>query len=656
MRLSRRARAWSVALVLLACPFSTPLAWAARLPDWAAAIAASAPELPAGVPSSPSRILLSETRCAVQPDGTYRIRRRLAIQALSVDIESLGTGWFAFEETAKITATRAWHQPPDDSARKSRSAPVDISVGDAFLSGSKARAIPVDGVKKGSLVFFEFEATEKPYFLNLVELFYEGAPVTRARYELETPPGWSVRWLWLRNTGPDPAVSGTVWAWEMHDLPAPLKEEMAPAPEDRAPLLGINLLPPAGAGVGIPAFPDWVAVSRWYEGLSQERRRVTPEIESAARKTAPPGSPAAANPILPVATWVRDQVRYVAVELGIGGFQPHSATETLTNLYGDCKDKATVLEALLSAQGVISYPVIVELGGHESLSDKIPVWQFNHLVLAVVLPAGTALPPSFAPARMDDPDLGRLLIVDSTDEFTSVGSLSAALAGQRALLSAGAKAKLITLPPAEPSFHRIERRVEMAVQPDGALTLREESRLFGEFASNARAEYRQDSVQRRRGAERRWVQLWPEAAVTDYAVEMETAEGAFVETVKVSRGASGDSSRSLTLPFFPAASWDLPRISLGKRKEIVDYEFPRTLSYEVSVTGVPVTSGLPEPQTLQGEGWEGRTSFRREGDKLLASSEIRLSRTLFPPPAFPELRKFWSAASMLESGAFSVQP
>gem|GEM_PF-2928438 len=654
MNRTLRAASRFATCLALAGPLAATSTWASRLPDWAAAIAAGAPALPPGVPTSASRILLSETRYAVQPDGSYRIRRRLAIQAMSVDTEDVGTGWYAFEDTAKVTATRAWHLPPDDSAKKSHSTPVDITIGDAFLSSSKARAIPVDGVKKGSLVFFEFEATEKPYFLNLLELFYEGVPVIRARFEVETPAGWTVRPVWLRGKGPEPVVSGLVRAWELSDLPAPVEEEMALEPQEVAPLLGVNLLPPPGPSVGT-AFPDWSAVSLWYEGLAQERRKVTPAIQSAAHKAIPAGSPAPANPILPVATWVRDHVRYVAVELGIGGFQPRSATDTLSNLYGDCKDKATMLQAMLSAEGVSSYPVLVNVGGRESLSDQIPVWQFNHLVVAVALPKDLELPPRFAPSRIDDPDLGHLLIVDSTDEFTSVGSLSAGLAGQRALLSAGPKAKLITLPPAEPSFHRLERHFEMEVQPDGTLTLREESKLYGQFAANARAAYLQSSLDRRRRVEQRWAELWPGASIADYAVEMETPDGAFVERVKVSRGASVGSSHAPLLELFPGASWDLPRVSLGKRKDGVDYEFPRTLRYDASVTGIPADLALPEPQSLQGEGWEGKTTFRREGDKVLASCEIRLARALFPPEAFPDLRKFWSGVSMLESGAVYVR-
>ena len=248
----------------LALVLASSSARAAHLPDWAAAIVAGAPQVPQGAPSTPTRVLLSETRYAVQPDGTYRIRRRLAVQALSVVTQGVGIGSYHFDETAEIVATRAWHLPHDESVRRSHSAPVDIAVGDAFLTTSKARLIPVENVKKGSLVFFEFEAREKPYFLTLTNIFFENAPVVLARFELELPPGWSARWTWLQGKGPEPTVTGPLRSWEFKDLPAPVKEDLAPAPEQEAAVLGVNLAPPPGAGVAAASFSDWAAVSRWY--------------------------------------------------------------------------------------------------------------------------------------------------------------------------------------------------------------------------------------------------------------------------------------------------------------------------------------------------------------------------------------------------------
>src|SRR5437867_4453943 len=76
----RRSLFRSGAVLAFGVVLGGPPALAAHLPDWAAAIAAGAPAVPQGSPPTLTRILLSETRYAVQPDGTYRIRRRLAVQ------------------------------------------------------------------------------------------------------------------------------------------------------------------------------------------------------------------------------------------------------------------------------------------------------------------------------------------------------------------------------------------------------------------------------------------------------------------------------------------------------------------------------------------------------------------------------------------------
>src|SRR5262245_37702420 len=379
------------ALPAIALALGTSPAHASRFPDWAAAIVANAPEVPAGVPASPTRILLSETRYAIQPDGTYRIRRRLAVQALSAVTEGISLGWYHFDETAQFTSTRAWHLPPNEvTARRSHMLPMDIAVGDEFLTSSKVRVVPIDNVKKGSLVFFEFEARERPYFLTLTSLFYEGAPVALARFELELPPGWNARWAWLQGSGPEPTVAGSMRSWEMRDLPAPIKEDLAPAPEESAAMLGVNLSPPPGAGVAAAVFSDWAAVSRWYEGLAKDRATVTPAIETAAKRAVPDGGPSRLDVMLASASTVRDRVRYVAVELGIGGFQPRAAAETLSNLYGDCKDKATLLQSFLAARGITSFPLIVNLGGRITFPE-FPVQSFNHLIVAAAIPQEVSL-------------------------------------------------------------------------------------------------------------------------------------------------------------------------------------------------------------------------------------------------------------------------
>lgn len=630
-------------LAVLAAGVVSSSALAAGLPDWAKAVAA--PPVPEGVPDVPARVLLSETRTAVQPDGTLRIRRRFVTQVLSARAgEEVGIGQFFFESTAKVTATRAWHLTPDERTKRSHSAPVDFTAGDSFLTDNKVRAIPVAGVRKGSVVFFEFEATERPYFLSLRHLFYEGAPVAVARFELETPPGWSVRPAWLRRPGPDPAGAGNVRIWELRDLPAPLEEELGDSPIDRAPLLFVQLAPPGGSSTGPAVFADWAAVSRWYDELGRGREVVTPAIKTAASKSLASAGPAPLDRIDALARFVRDGVRYTAVELGIGGYQPRPAADTLANLYGDCKDKSTLFRSLLAAGGIRSYPVLVPLGIADAVPEEVPAWGFNHVIVAVQIPEGTP-PGRFAPAILNAGDLGRLLIVDTTNERAAVGSIPAGLAGHRALIVAGPRGRLVTLPEGSPEANRIERRIRTQVKPDRSLSIGRESTFIGEFAAQVRQDFGASSAERRKRVEARMLRAWFDARITDYAVEPETRDGAFREIVTCECPALPDGGPTSKVPLFAGAEADVERVPLGRRKTPVVYSHPMTIRYDVTVDGLPGSAMAPEPQSLSGDGWAVSTTYSREGAVQKATWELRLSRTRFEPAAFPELRRFWAAVS-----------
>ena len=58
-----------------------------------------------------------------------------------------------------------------------------------------------------------------------------------------------------------------------------------------------------------------------------------------------------------LANYMQRNIRYVAIEVGIGGFQPHPAADVFAHQYGDCKDKATLLSTMLKQIGIDSYYV-----------------------------------------------------------------------------------------------------------------------------------------------------------------------------------------------------------------------------------------------------------------------------------------------------------
>src|ERR1700744_4604515 len=52
-------------------------------------------------------------------------------------------------------------------------------------------------------------------------------------------------------------------------------------------------------------------------------------------------------------------VHYVGLDFGIGRYQPHPADDVLSNEYGDCKDKHTLLVSLFKAAGIEAWPALI---------------------------------------------------------------------------------------------------------------------------------------------------------------------------------------------------------------------------------------------------------------------------------------------------------
>ena len=74
------------------------------------------------------------------------------------------------------------------------------------------------------------------------------------------------------------------------------------------------------------------------------------------------------------------EIRYVAVEYGQSGHEPHKAETVFMNRYGDCKDQAILLVALLKAAGLKAYPVLIATQGVYDVTEDFPSINFNHAI------------------------------------------------------------------------------------------------------------------------------------------------------------------------------------------------------------------------------------------------------------------------------------
>lgn len=165
--------------------------------------------------------------------------------------------------------------------------------------------------------------------------------------------------------------------------------------------------------VQVTTFKNWEDVGRWYGDLQRPQAAVTPAIQAKANELTK-GLTTDEDKMRAIYDFVSARYHYVSLSFGIGRYQPHAAQEVMENEYGDCKDKHTLLAALLKAAGYDAWPALINFSGKIDVDVPSP-GQFNHLI--TVVPVGE-----------------KRIWLDTTPEVAPFGLLLANLRNKKALV------------------------------------------------------------------------------------------------------------------------------------------------------------------------------------------------------------------------------
>lgn len=230
----------------------------------------------------------------------------------------------------------------------------------------------------------------------------------------------------------------------------------------------------------LSSFASWEDVGRWFGSLQQARLTLTPEIRAKSEELTR-GKNSEDEKIRALYDFVSLRVRYIGVDLGMGRYSPHAASDVLANRYGDCKDKHTLLAALLNAAGISAFPVLIS--SKFRLDQAFPsVSLFDHLITAI--PRGNSL-----------------VFLDTTPEIAPFGLLVSTLRGRPALvIPTNAQPYLANIPADSPVPNREIFHSEATVDDKGNLDAKVELQDWGDSEVVLRAVYRATS-------QNRWEQL-----------------------------------------------------------------------------------------------------------------------------------------------------
>ena len=484
---TERIRSIFCFLLLSTCALvSTPRAAAADAPAWLRALA-NAP-MPAHDEKTDAVEMYSERIVTVQSADKIRTLVREAYKILRPGGRDLGTVVIPFDSLTKISNLHAWCIPAqgkDYEVKEKDGAEVAMPAvpGSELITDVRAKVVHIPAADPGNLIGYEYEQEDHPFVLQDIWYFQGSHPAREAHYTLQLPAGWEYKASWLNHSEVAPAQAGNnQWQWTVTSVPAIKSESDMPPHRGIQGQMIVSFVPSGGAQG--KTFASWRDMGLWYMDLTRGRREASPEIrQKVAALTA--SIPTSLAKMQALARFVQRDVRYVAIELGIGGYQPHPAIDVFTHRYGDCKDKATLMASMLKEIGIESYYVVIN-SERGAVTPEMPAHMggFDHAILALQLPPG--VDDSSLVAVMQHPKLGRLLFFDPTSELTPFGRLFGSLQANYGLLVMPEGGELIQLPQLAPATNGIVRTAKLALAPTGTLSGDVKEVRWGDRASAQR--------------------------------------------------------------------------------------------------------------------------------------------------------------------------
>ena len=465
-------------------------AWAGSIfgsqpvPDWVKTAAQE--KLPEFHGNPKAVVLLEETTYTVDAKGQAIEHVRRVVKILRPQGRDYGYPAVWYDKDSKVLSMHVWSIDPagHDYTLKDNEI-LDVGQpgeGGELYSDDRAKVADPPGRDPGGIVAYEYEKRERPYLAETNWEFQDGLPRMQQSFTLALPAGYTYTTTWARHAKVEGAdLENHSYRWEMNDEPA-IDLDNVPMSPGEGSLAARMTVHYTGPGLTEPQDGTWQGIGEWYAGLERDRVVSAPDIaEKAAELTA--GKTDFYAKAEAIGEFVQQKIRYFVIEMGVGGYQPHAAVDIFRGRYGDCKDKATLLSAMLSSVGIHSALLMVDTE-RGVIDPEDPSIAGNHMIGAIEIPQGYDSPKlhSVVTAKTGK----RYLIFDPTWEMTPFGQLEDNLQGSYGVLLEGNDSQIIQLPVMDPTLNTIRRSGSFALSADGTLKGTVKDMRFGDLAEYRR--------------------------------------------------------------------------------------------------------------------------------------------------------------------------
>jgi hypothetical protein len=407
-------------------------------------------------------------------------------------------------------------------------------------------------------------------------------------------------------------------------------------------------------------FLTWDQMAKWQTSLANGKRETTPDISNkVAEITA--GKNTAQLKMEAIAQFIQKDIRYVAVEIGVGGWQPHAAGDIFTHRYGDCKDKVTLMSTMLKLTGIDSYYLFINTERGAIGPQTPPMRMFDHAILAIKLPEEVKGPQY--QAVLNNPKVGRLLIFDPTDEKTPIGGLYGALQGSFAFLVEPDGGELIETPQLPTRSNGVMRTGKIDLDAQGTLRADIKETRNGDFAAYER--YVQRAVRSSKDQVKRIEQ---EVAYSIGMFQITSATMTALDTTNVPFGYS----YTFIAPAYAKHAGDLlilrPRVMGLKSSDLLETKEPRkfpvifegpqkdTDNFEIALPAGYEVDDLPPAADVDYSFGSYHSKTEVSGRVLKYTRSFEIKELSVPLDKMDDLKKFYRIIGSDERNTAVLKP
>jgi hypothetical protein len=337
---------------------------------------------PADFPQEAVIWILDDGVVKVEADGrssrTYRkviqVLKQAAVKPLSEQVISYSPG----HERMTLNWMRVLSPNGEvisDKPSQIQDSDIPAKMGNPVYSDRKVKRVSLTGLAPGNILDYSVTTEElKPFrpgdFLSSW-IMNPGIRIMRSRYIVDLP---NDKFRIKEQNLSSPGVIRTVgprktYMWTASNVPLMRREPYAA--DSNGVVAKIEIASPA----------TWGDIAKWYADNARNRYVITPTVASKIAEMIR-DSRSRDDSIRAIHRWVAQDIRYVAIALGLGGYQPRTPEEVVSTGFGDCKDKATLFVAALGTIGVTAYPVLLHSRANAK-RDMPSILQFDHAIAAI---------------------------------------------------------------------------------------------------------------------------------------------------------------------------------------------------------------------------------------------------------------------------------